>query len=186
MIEIALTHRQYQSAYHWATGRHRGYLDAAVVDGKQRVVTMPYAGWQALVRLLEQQAFTKWGVVRKRQLAQDKAPGTVSALTTISRALAKAQGHPAMRREIVLGYSAETFIAWRLYKAVDWTLAPTRYGPAFRLLPVFEPNPAVVTGSGSTRLAQGITWWRATVLDSDELFEHYGWDSVDEDQSTGT
>jgi hypothetical protein len=187
MIEISLTHRQFQSAYRWATPRHRAFLDAAVVAGKKRVVTMPYVGWFALVKLLEQEAFTKWGVVRKRKLAEDKAPATVSALTAISRALAKAQGHPAMRREIVLGYSAETFTVWRRDVDSDWTLYPLPGMQAFTLQPCFDPNPVATIGDAQHVLDQGVTWWRATeIFDPASLSEHYGWESVDEDQATGT
>lgn len=186
MIEISLTHTQFQSAYHWASDRHRTYFDRAVSKGKKRVVTMPYAGWQTLVRLLQEQVFTAWGVTRKTHLATTKTPGSAAALSTISRALAKAQGHPALHREVVLGYSAETFIVWRRSEHdLTWVLAPTGNSSAWQLEPVFEEGPAAAVGPTQSRVT-AVTWWKATPISDDGLAEHYGWESTDEHQATGT
>lgn len=184
MITIKLTYKQFQACRYWATQRHHEYLNVNPSDfltDKKRTVTMPYPGWQTLAARLEQAAFDRWGR-HTTKLADTAGSGTASALTVISRKLAKAAGHPALRHEIVIGYSADEFIAWPA--SPWWTLWPIPGKPAIRLEPRFEPNPVVTAGHHQMRFKEGITYWIAagTVADPGE---YLGW-SVDEDQATGT
>ena len=187
MITISLTVKQYQACRHWAAPRHLAYLLDAENDGKKRKVTMPYPGWRSLTGRLARQAFDRWGRVQRTKLADDKAGGTVSALYAISRELAKQDGHPAMRGEIVLGYSAERFVVWPTGDTpTGWSLAPTRNGIPYALNPVFESDPVATIGASQMRLREGVTYWRPTALATDPT-DWLGWELVEEEsQAAGT
>jgi len=186
MIDITFTYKQYQAVYHWATERHRGYLDQAVIVGKARKVSMPYAGWNALAHILIDASINRWGKTKK--VADDRGgSGLRSATATIHRALAKVQGHPAMRNEMVIGYSGQEFIVWPSHWSEEpsWVPWPTFGYPAYKLVPVFEPDPVVSHGPHTMRFKEGVTVWRPVLYEGD-LSEHYGWSTSDESETAGT
>jgi hypothetical protein len=162
MLTVTLSYAQFRAARHYGTARHADYFDLAQLDGKRRRVTMPVAGWKKLLDLLAEACFTKWGKVARKQLADADGVAAPEALAKISKAVAKIEAHPALRGEMVIGFSQERFIVWPTVapSGALWSLTPVGNNDASILLPRFEPRPVVTVGSAGFRFREGITWWR--------------------------
>ena len=181
---VRLTWRQLQAVRQWMTPLHRERHVLERQVGKLHEVALPFVGWRTLSRIMQEQAYTKWGRGRPSAMKGEKA-GTASAIRAIERACVEYETHPAMRNEGVMGFCPDHLTVWKSrIEGIVWQPTPVPGEPMKILVPVYDDSPIVSARKVTWKPPAGITFWNATdpgkvVVTPPGLFkdqqDHLGW-----------